>query len=124
MESEYQKVVDATNEAIKRGWDNSKVEWQRMALNIIYQLCLRNSEITVNEFSKEIKENPLKTHDNRAIGGAVVLAKKFKWIEATDRVVVRETSLSKVTHRGPTVIIWKSLIYRPEFTERIQHTLL
>lgn len=111
---EYQKIVEATNKAIKKGWDNTKIEWQKMALNTIYQLCLREPEISVNDFSEAIKQNPIKTHDNRAIGGAVVVAKKFHWIERTDRIVVRDIKMGPTSHRGPTAVIWKSLLYRGE----------
>jgi len=101
---EYNKILEDTQRGIKMGWDNAKVEWRRMALDIIYRLCLERKLITANDFTKIIKDSHIKTHDNRAIGGLVMAAKKFKWIKPTGKVEV-----SKAGH-FIKIQVWESLI--------------
>lgn len=114
-QTEYQKILDDTNRAIKQGWDNAQVEWRIMVMKVIYQLALDNQEISSNDVMEIIKDSPVKTHDLRAMGGAVKSAAKYKWIEKTDRVVRNTTHLrSRATHLGQVVAVWRSLIYKPK----------
>jgi len=101
---EYAKIERATNVAIKQGWDRTKIDWRKAALEIIYELCVENEKITANDFTELIKNMPLKTHDNRSIGGLIRIAERFGWVEKSG-----ETEVSKAGHLL-RIQIWKSLL--------------
>lgn len=105
---EYAKIVKETEIAIKKGFDSTKIEWRKMALETIYRLCAENEYITANEFGEEIKANPLKTHENRAIGGVIIMARKFGWVEKTGKFKER---ISTSFHKGAMLAVWKSLLF-------------
>lgn len=105
-QKEYNKIVQETDIAVKKGWDRTKVEWRAAALEIIYKLCVQKEEFTANEFTEPIKKMLLKTHDNRAIGGLIRVAQKFNWVRKTGR-----DEISKAGHLLK-IQVWKSLLYR------------
>jgi hypothetical protein len=100
--------VRDTEIAVKKGFDSTKIEWRKMALETIYRLCAENEFLTANEFGEEIKANPLKTHENRAIGGVIIMARKFGWVENTGKFKER---ISKSFHKGAMNAVWKSLLF-------------
>lgn len=103
--AQIQKETDA---AIKRGWDATQIEWKRMALGVIYEFCLNKQSFTANEFTDVIKNSPIKTTDNRAIGGAIITAKKLKWLKGTGEL---ERRISKNFNAGSYVQVWESLLF-------------
>lgn len=103
-QKEYAKIVQATNVAVKQGWDRTKIDWRKAALEIIYELCVSKEKITANDFTGLIKNMPLKTHDNRAIGGLIRIAQKFDWVAKSG-----QSEVSKAGHLS-RIQIWKSLI--------------
>lgn len=107
-QEECNEIKLETQRLIKLGWDNTRVEWKRMALNVIYDLCIKKETFTANEFTKIIKSSPIKTHDNRSIGGAIMTAKKFKWVENTGM-----SEKSRAAHLSP-ISIWRSLIFKDQ----------
>jgi len=104
-QDELNKIRQDTDIAIKEGWDRTKIEWRKATLKIIYVLCSQEPTITANDFTEIIKAMPLKTHDNRAIGGVVRIAQKFKWIVKTG-----EEEISKAGHLSK-IQVWKSLLF-------------
>lgn len=103
-QKEYEKIIKETNIATRKGFDSTKIEWRKAALEIIYELCVAKEKITANEFTVKIKSMQIKTHDNRAIGGLIRLAQKFGWVAKTG-----EVEISKAGHLS-RIQIWKSLI--------------
>lgn len=114
---EHQKIVEEINKAIKQGLDNAQIEWKRAALRVIYDVCTQNQEVSANDFTQLIKKLPQKTHDNRAIGGLIAMARKFRWIEKTG-----ELEGSKSAHLVK-IQVWRSLIYRPNTVMPGQQTM-
>lgn len=104
----YTIIRELTDKAIADGYSSSDAEWRQMALTVVYEMCLRRQEFTVNEVRDIIKSSPLKTSDNRAMGGVMQKAKALKWIQASGRSIP-----SKVGHLVP-IQIWDSLIFRSE----------
>lgn len=104
-DSEFAKIVSETNKAIERGYDRAKAEWRTMALQCVYDICLSMPTFTVNDFRAKVRESPIKTHDNRAMGGIMSTARKMGWIDRTGDEIP-----SRVGHMIP-IQIWKSLIY-------------
>lgn len=107
MQNDIQKVTD---EAIQKGYDNAKEEWRKYALECLRQVCLHQQEFTMNDVRGALKHAPIKTHDNRAVGGVVATARKEGWIEPTGKSIQ-----SLVGHKSP-LQIWRSLIYKPKDT--------
>jgi len=60
---------------------------------------------TVDRVRFFVQKSPLKTHDNRAMGGVMKVAQKIGLIEPTG-----ETRPSKVGHKVP-MQVWRSCIY-------------
>lgn len=100
------KIRQATDSAIQAGCSSANPRWRSEALLIIKNLCESKPEISANEFTTLIKRMPIKTHDNRAIGGLVRYAEKMHWIEKTGR-----SEISKAGHLS-RIQIWRSLVYR------------
>ena len=105
---EYQQIQKETERCIKKGWDNSRIEWRAMALKVLYRLCVNNQFITANEFGEEIMKSSIHTHDNRAIGGLIITARKLGWVKNTGQF---EARLSKRFNRGGMSSVWESLLY-------------
>ncbi len=106
----YQQILTETNKAIKRGYDHTKVQWRKMALGVIYELCMSKETFTANDFTNLIKANPIKTHDNRSIGGIIKMAVRLKWVAGTG-----QKEFSKAGHLS-NIEIWKSLLYGKPLT--------
>ena len=104
-QNEINKIRQDTDIAVKKGWDNTKIEWRKQALMVIYSLCTKEASISANDFTEIIKDLPIKTHDNRSIGGLVKMAEKFKWITKTGDV-----EISKAGHLS-RIQIWKSILF-------------
>jgi len=104
-QNELNKIRQDTDIAIKQGWDNTKIEWRKQALMVIYSLCTKEATISANDFTEIIKDLPVQTHDNRSIGGLVKMAEKFRWVTKTGEVEVsRAGHLSRIQ-------IWRSLLF-------------
>jgi hypothetical protein len=102
---EYAKIQGVIASAIRQGLDHAAVEFKLASLELIYDLCVKNQEISGNEITKSIKAMPVKTHHYCVVGGLIKTAEGFGWIRATGR---REGS--KSAHLVP-IQIWQSLIY-------------
>jgi hypothetical protein len=103
--SEELEISKATDEAIEQGLKNSDITWRRLAMERLYQICKIHQTFTMNDVRPYLKMLPVKTHDNRAVGGIVKTALKVGWLERTDQSIQ-----SKVGHKSP-LQVWKSMIY-------------
>lgn len=116
-ENGYAQIRAATDVAIKNGWDHARTEWKRQSLQIIFETSLEKDFFSANDITDKIKDLPVKTHDNRAIAGVIMAARKFGWIRKTGDV-----EISKAGHLS-RVQIWESLIFgkknMEEETEKI-----
>lgn len=111
--ADYLKQIEIETEAaVKAGWEHAKIEWRRMAMERLLEICLAKSTFTVNDFRDLIKNSPIQTHDNRAMGGLMATGKKMKWIRLTGTEIP-----SIVGHRVP-IQIWQSLIYTGQYVNR------
>lgn len=102
------EIDKATDQGITLGTKHAKAEWREMALNCLKYICLTRETFTVNDFRDMVLNNPIKTHDNRAMGGVIKTGQSNGWIKPTG-----ESIPSKVGHKVP-IQIWQSLIYKPE----------
>jgi len=103
-QKEYAKIKTATDIAIKQGFDRTRIEWRKAALEIVYELCVENEKVTANDFTELIKKMPIKAHDNRSIGGLIRVAERFGWVEKSG-----ESEVSRAGHLS-RIQIWKSLL--------------
>ncbi len=92
-------------ESIKRGWDASKSDWRATALRILCETALSEKIFTVNDFRDRIKQSGVTTHDNRAMGGLMMTARQWGWIEESGEEIE-----SKVGHKSH-IQVWRSKIY-------------
>ena len=101
-----EEIKAVTDEAIERGHSNANPEWKAMALECVKTICLQKETFTMNDVRWLVRTSPIKTHDNRAIGGVMKTAKSLGWIEPTGQSIV-----SKVGHKS-LLQVWKSKIYK------------
>lgn len=94
-----------TEAAIATGSDHANSAWKEAALKVLEDMLLVNEYVTANDFTKAIKGMAIKTHDNRAIAGVVMRARKMGWIEKTG-----ETRSSKAGHLS-RVQVWHSKLF-------------
>lgn len=102
---ELTKIRSETDAAIKRGFDAAQAEWRIMALECLYDTCLKHETFTVNDFRNRVLKSNLHTHDNRAMGGVMMTGKSLGWIVRTG-----ESIPSRVGH-FVHIQIWKSKIF-------------
>lgn len=116
---ELQQIKKETERCIQKGWDNARIAWREMALTTLYRLCVNNQFLTANDFGEEIMKNPLHTHDNRAIGGLIITARKLGWVRNTGQL---EGRMSKRFNRGGMSSVWESLLYgkREKWVETVE----
>lgn len=93
-----------TEAGIERAIDNAHEAWRSMALDCLRKLCEEQDTFTVNDLRKLVSASPLKTHDNRAMGGILVTGRSDGWLKSTGMTIP-----SVVGHKTP-IQIWKSLI--------------
>lgn len=100
------EIQRETDQAISRGHKNADTTWKSMALECVKAICMKHEYFTMNEVRWLIKSSPIKTHDNRAVGGVMKTAKSLGWIEPSGQTIV-----SKVGHKSP-LQVWKSKLYK------------
>jgi hypothetical protein len=105
--NEIQKI---TNQAIDEGYVGANLAWKEMAHNCLKRICLARETFTMNDLRDLVRQSPIKTHDNRAMGGVMKWARKMGMVEATGATIV-----SKVGHKSP-LQVWRSNIYKPKET--------
>lgn len=103
MDAELQRVTD---EAIERGFNNASIKWRVMALENLYRFAKCTKTFTVNDFRDMVALSPIKTHDNRAMGGVIQTARKEGWIKPTGKSIP-----SRVGHKVH-IQVWESLIFK------------
>ena len=101
-----EKMNKVTEEGIEKGLENAHETWRGMALEALHKVCLSYDVFTVNDVRAVVEKSPLKTHDNRAMGGIMKTGEKEGWLAPTG-----ETIPSVVGHKT-RIQIWKSLIYK------------
>lgn len=99
---EMNQIQAETDAGIAKGWEGAHVQWRKMALNCLLELCLTQKSFTVNDFRDSVRASQIKTHDNRAMGGVMVTAKKLGWITPTGSSII-----SRVGHKSQ-LQVWKS----------------
>lgn len=103
-------VVEATDSAIQRGLDSAHIRWRELALKAVHQICLEKETFTADDVRRITETFQVKTHDTRAAGGIMRVAKKNGWCETTG-----DFRTSDFTH-GHMQHIWKSNIYQQKKT--------
>lgn len=101
----YREMQRLTDKGIKDALDHANSEWKKMALGCVIRVAGDTKEFTVDRVRFFVQKSPLKTHDNRAMGGVMKVAQKIGLIEPTG-----ETRPSKVGHKVP-MQVWRSCIY-------------
>jgi len=104
--NEINQIKLETQQAIDRGMDAAHAEWRRVASLHLLEIAKTNKEFTMNDVRDLIRQEKVQTHDNRAMGGVVITARKLGWIEPSGRSI-----LSRVGHKS-VLQVWKSLIYK------------
>lgn len=103
---EIAEIKTETEGAIMDGMIGANAKWRDMAIDCLEQIALSRQEFTTNDVRAMVSHSPLRTHDNRAMGGVIKHGVSMKWIIATGKTMV-----SRVGHGGP-LQIWKSLIFK------------
>ena len=70
-EVDREKMEEVTEKGIEQGFENAHEEWRAMALDCLHKVCLSYDTFTVNDVRALVERSPLKTHDNRAMGGII-----------------------------------------------------
>lgn len=96
----------ATEAGIEQSFDNAHNEWRSMALECLRVICTTRETFTVNDVRDLVKLSPLKTHDNRAMGGVMVTGRKNGWLLPTGQ------SIPSIVGHKVHIQVWKSLIYK------------
>lgn len=99
-------IQQVTDRAIDIGHRNADREWKEMALECVKIICLERETFTMNDVRWLIKQSPIKTHDNRAVGGVIKRAVRLNWIKATGKSI-----MSRVGHKS-LLQVWKSNLYK------------
>lgn len=107
MDKEIQKITD---QAIDEAYAGANMAWKKMAFECLKKICETKQTFTMNDLRELVNQSPIKTSDNRAMGGVVKTARKAGLIVPTGSSIV-----SKVGHKSP-LQIWKSTIYKPKAT--------
>lgn len=92
--------------AIDAGYENAAHSWRDMALKTIYEYARTHETFTMNDVGAIIRKSPLKTHDNRALGGVIRTAAARGWVVRTG-----EKTNSRAGH-FVQIEIWRSRIYK------------
>lgn len=102
-------IEEATNDGIDAAAQHANAEWKTAVLGGISWIAQRMPEFTSDHVHQYMaKHHPdLETHDTRAIGGIMRIAKTQGWIEPTGRY---EKSRRKEAHSNPKAV-WKSLLW-------------
>lgn len=95
------------DKAIQQGLDNAKKEWKVRVMSIVEEICRTQREFTSDDVRSALGDfYSSGTHDPRALGGLMRVAKKEKLCEPTGFHVP-----SKFTH-GHLHQVWRSLIFK------------
>ena len=93
------------NEAIQRADDNADKEWKEEATKMLYELCLRKREITVDDLRDVLTHH---THNNSALGAIMRFGARANWTQMSG--YAKSTDPKK--HKR-IIAVWTSLIYTP-----------
>ncbi len=105
-QDEKAEIQAATDAGINQGHKAADGTWKKMALECVKVICLEKETFTMNDVRWLIRMSPIKTHDNRAVGGIVKMAQKLNWIKPTGQSIT-----SKVGHKSQ-LQVWKSNLYQ------------
>ena len=108
---EYAQIDKIVADAIAKGYDHAKADWRGMALGVLLEVCKTEETFTANDLSKEIMKSPIKTHDNRAIGGVIKTGQGLGWLKPTGN-----RTPSYFGHKV-AIQVWESLLYKKPATE-------
>lgn len=103
---EYAVIRKETDAAIEKGLDATRAEWRAMALQELHKVCKSKATFTVNDVRDAVLASNIKTHDNRAMGGVMQMAKRLGWIAPSGQSIP-----SRVGHLVH-IQIWRSLLYK------------
>lgn len=106
FEVDREKMEEVTEKGIEQGFENAHEEWRAMALDCLHKVCLSYDTFTVNDVRALVERSPLKTHDNRAMGGIIKTGQREGWLAPTGE------SIPSVVGHKVHIQIWKSLIYK------------
>lgn len=107
---ESKEMRGQTEDAISRGINSAHEEWREMAIECLRIVASKNPTFTVNQVRELVDMSPLKTHDNRAMGGVIRAGLANKWIEKTG------DSIPSVVGHKVHIQIWRSKIYKDKAT--------
>lgn len=94
----------ATQKGVSQSLKNAEQKWVLMALEIVRRACKKFKTFSVDDVRAKVRASKLKTHDNRAMGGVMLIAKSKGWITGTGR------SIPSIVGHRTRIQIWKSLI--------------
>lgn len=100
------EIRQATEKGVNSGYSHADATWKEMALECVRVIALEKSTFTMNDVRWLVRQSPIKTHDNRAMGGVIKKAQKLGWVQPTGQSIP-----SKVGH-GVSLQIWKSNLYK------------
>lgn len=92
---------------IKAAKEHANPKWLEAALKVVKKLAKKRETLTTADVLTELEKSEVKTHDLRAVGPVMVLAKKLGWIESGS--LVRRND----AHTRGATTLWKSLLYKP-----------
>lgn len=95
-----------TEKAVDQSYQNADSQWREMALQCVKVVCEKHDTFTMNEVRALVQMSPLKTHDNRAMGGVMKTARARGWFAPTGE------SIPSVVGHKVHIQIWKSLIHK------------
>lgn len=99
---ERERAIDATGRAADEAWMHA-------ALQAVQDVAVRKAEFTADDVFEILAGMPVQTHEARAFGAVIRLARKLEWCEPTWRYV---NSRRVSRHRAP-IQVWASRLYKP-----------
>ncbi len=110
MTDTYEDIKQVTDEAIEKGYQNANDDWKNMAMECVRVICVQQPSFTMNDVRWLVEASPIKTQDNRAMGGVMRTAQKLGWVEPTGQTII-----SKVGHKS-LLQIWRSKLFKSKDT--------
>ena len=99
-------IEHETDYAILSGMRNADITWQSYAIECMRVIASRYQTFTMDDVRPLVQTSPVKTHDNRAMGGVVKWAMLAGWIERTGQSIPSRTG-----HKTP-IQVWNSRLYK------------
>lgn len=100
-------ALAAQREAMRRADDHADPDWQSCALDCIRLICRTQAEFSADDIYKMLDEQPVKTHERRALGPMLTRARDEGLCESTARFQLSR----RASRHGAPIRVWKSRLY-------------